>query len=390
MPLEDDLRIIANRLPEVRNHLETEEATKNALIMPFIRALGYDVFDPTEVIPEFTADVGNRSGEKVDYAIVHDGAPVILFECKAAGIPLNDQHLNQLTRYFTTTPARIGVLTNGISYRFYADLVRLNMMDTKPFLEIDMENLDDAALSELGKFSKGIFDVASTLAAASEMKYIKEIKQILSQQLRAPDEEFVSFITGRIYSGRRTQPVIERFTQITKVAFNQLINDRVQNRLRSAISLGESPVEEPPAAETGTKIQPPLAAPQFSPVSDWKRFSDFEATLGAAPPSAIRFPTGKEESIRNWRHLVEITLSWLWENQILKLSDLPIASSKKRYLASATPIHPTGRPYKPACQVPGTPLYIDGNINSKVSVSNAKKALQRCGQDPALVLLKVE
>ena len=147
MALEDAVRDIADRIPDVLERLVTEEATKNALVMPFIAALGYDVFNPTEVVPEFTADVGNKSGEKVDYAILLDGQPIILLECKLASTTLDNAHLNQLIRYFSTTPARIGVLTNGIVYRFYADLDRPNMMDTKSFLEFDLTNVDGATLT---------------------------------------------------------------------------------------------------------------------------------------------------------------------------------------------------------------------------------------------------
>jgi len=69
--------------------------------MPFINVLGYDVFDPTEVVPEFTADIGTKKGEKVDYAIMKDGKPIILFECKWSGADLNKEHASQLHRYFS-------------------------------------------------------------------------------------------------------------------------------------------------------------------------------------------------------------------------------------------------------------------------------------------------
>ena len=82
MSLENSLSDLAERASEQVAHLETEEATKHALVMPFIQALGYNVFDPLEIVPESTADVGTRRGEKVDYALMHDGKPMILFECK--------------------------------------------------------------------------------------------------------------------------------------------------------------------------------------------------------------------------------------------------------------------------------------------------------------------
>src|SRR5689334_11303987 len=91
--------------------IQTEEATKNAMIMPLIAALGYNVFNPREVTPELHADVGVKKGEKVDYAIIVGGKPAILFECKWHGADLSKEHASQLYRYFSVTDARFGVLT---------------------------------------------------------------------------------------------------------------------------------------------------------------------------------------------------------------------------------------------------------------------------------------
>lgn len=73
---------LKERAVNLRDSLETEEATKNALIMPFLNTLGYDVFNPLEVVPEFVADSRLKKDEKVDYAIMKDGKPIILIECK--------------------------------------------------------------------------------------------------------------------------------------------------------------------------------------------------------------------------------------------------------------------------------------------------------------------
>ena len=246
MALEDSIRAIAERLPNQLPLLETEEATKTALVMPFIAALGYNVFDPSEVVPEFTADVGVKRGEKVDYALVTNGEPIILIECKSAGVNLDEQHATQLFRYFNTTPARIGVLTNGVVYRFHADLEQTNTMDLKPFFEIDLSQLDDSAFPELQRFAKGSFDLNSTLEAATGLKYTREVKQFLAQQLRLPDPGFVRFLAGEIYAGRRTQQALDRFTAITKSAFNEFISDRVYDRLRSAMGQGDRIADNEP------------------------------------------------------------------------------------------------------------------------------------------------
>ena len=109
----DAIRSIAAKIEKSRSLVQTEEATKNAFVMPFIAALGYDVFDPTEVTPEMVADVGVKKGEKIDYAVMRDGKPIMLFECKHHGANLDTEHASQLYRYFSVTEGRVAVLTNG-------------------------------------------------------------------------------------------------------------------------------------------------------------------------------------------------------------------------------------------------------------------------------------
>ncbi|AET65302.1 hypothetical protein Mhar_1946 [Methanothrix harundinacea 6Ac] len=231
----DKIRELAARIPNKVEHIQTEEATKNALVLPFITALGYNVFDPTEVVPEFTADVGTKKGEKVDYAILMNGKPIILFECKWCGSDLEKEHASQLYRYFSVTDGRFGVLTNGIIYRFYSDLEKQNKMDDKPFFEFNMLDIDESLVEELKKFTKSSFNLDSILTTASELKYTKEIKKIIEEQTKDPSDEFVKFFASQVYSGRMTQPVREQFYQITKKALKQFINDKINERLKYAL-----------------------------------------------------------------------------------------------------------------------------------------------------------
>lgn len=203
----DQIRQIAGRIPKQLEHIKTEEGTKNALIMPFINALGYNVFDPTEVVPEFTADVGLKKGEKVDYAIVKDGKPIMLFECKAAGANLDTEHFSQLLRYFHTTAARVGILTNGIVYRFFTDLDEPNKMDMKPFLELNMLDIKEAAVEEVKRFSKSAFNPDELANAATELRYTKEIKLVLTEQFADPSEELVRLLLGRVHTGTKTKRI---------------------------------------------------------------------------------------------------------------------------------------------------------------------------------------
>lgn len=237
----DKIRELALQIPKQKEHVRTEEGTKNAMIMPFITALGYNVFDPAEVTPEYIADVGIKKGEKVDYVILRDGKPIILLECKCCVADLDHEHASQLYRYFSVTEARFGILTNGIVYRFYSDLEAPNKMDSKPFFEFDMLNPDENLIDELKKFTKSAFDVDGILTSASELKYTREIRRILVAMLKEPSGDFIKFFGSQIYQGRMTQNVLDQFGEFTRKAFAQFINDQINERLKSALAASTAP-----------------------------------------------------------------------------------------------------------------------------------------------------
>ncbi|MBB5395061.1 type I restriction endonuclease [Mucilaginibacter sp. AK015] len=235
MDFKDQILQLAARVEKLLPQLKTEEATKNALIMPFIQVLGYDVFNPFEVNPEFIADIGIKKGEKVDYAIMKDGEPTILIECKHHLEKL-DPHNSQLFRYFHTTKAKFGLLTNGLNYRFYTDLDEQNKMDTTPFFEFNITEIKEAEIAELKKFHKSYFDVESITNTASELKYLNELKTFLNKELITPSDAFISFFTRQVYAGVLTAKVKEQFGPIIKRSFNLLISDAINERLKSALN----------------------------------------------------------------------------------------------------------------------------------------------------------
>jgi hypothetical protein len=235
MDLKDQIKILAERVVKLKENIATEEATKNAFIMPFLQALGYDVFNPTEVVPEFVADIGIKKGEKIDYAIFKDDAPIILVECKHCAQNL-DLHDGQLLRYFHVSKARFGILTNGIHYRFYSDLVETNKMDEKPFLEINITEIKDIQIEELKKFHKSYFDVDSIVNTASELKYSKELKNLLHQELTNPSPDFVKLFAKQVYPSSVTAKVLEQFTNLTKKAAQNLLSDLITDRLNTALN----------------------------------------------------------------------------------------------------------------------------------------------------------
>lgn len=235
MDLTERLREFSAKAAARAPLLQTEEASKTALVMPFLREiLGYDPNDPAEVVPEYTADFGVKQGEKVDFAIMRDGRPVILIECKKFGEPLSS-HTSQLFRYFGVTNAQFGILTDGAVYRFFTDLDKPNMLDERPFLEVNILEPDTVLVEELQKFVKGEFNAERIRETAGDLKYTTEIKRLLAEEWSNPSEEFVRYFATRVYKGNKTKARMEQFAQTTKRAFQEFIRDTVRHRLATAL-----------------------------------------------------------------------------------------------------------------------------------------------------------
>ncbi len=252
----DRIRDLAALAPKQLEYCLTEEATKTALVMPFINALGYNVFDPREVVPEFIADIGIKKGEKIDYAIVMNGGPIMLFECKWSGADLNLVHASQLYRYFAAVQhVRFGILTNGMIYRFFTDLDAPNRMDEKPFFEFNLLSFQDRHVEQLKKFTKPVFHLEDILTTASDLKYTAAIGRLIAQEFEQPSDSFVRFFATQVYSGRMTQPVRDQFTDITKRALQRYLNDRINELLTSAMKGPASTEKAGPEQEAEAVVE---------------------------------------------------------------------------------------------------------------------------------------
>lgn len=248
MDFKDQIKQISERVVKLKEQIQTEEATKNAFIMPFLQALGYDVFNPLEVVPEFVADLGLKKGEKIDYAIFKDGTPTLLVECKHWAQNLN-VHDGQLLRYFHVSKAKFGLLTNGVVYRFYSDLVEPNKMDEKPFLEFNITEIKDNQIEELKKFHKAVFDADSIVNTASELKYTNELKHLLHLELTNPSPEFVKHFAKQVYPSNVSAKVLEQFTNLTKKSVQQYISDLITERLKTALNKEDQVAKEQEAIQ---------------------------------------------------------------------------------------------------------------------------------------------
>lgn len=253
MEFSNKLKEFSQRIEKMKDGIQTEEATKTSLVMPFFNLLGYDVFNPMEFCPEYTADVGIKKGEKVDYAILDQGEPLILIECKSCTDSLG-KHSSQLFRYFGTSKARFGILTNGIVYKFFTDLEESNKMDLSPFLEVNLLSLKDTQINEIKKFCKENFDSDKVFSTASELKYSGLIKDYLSKQLDNPSEDFVKHILYYVYEGQRTQKVVEKYQPLVKKAFTSFINEIVNQKITSALTPEEAE-DEPDIKEEASQSE---------------------------------------------------------------------------------------------------------------------------------------
>ena len=261
-----DIITLADKIDDLRPHLGTEEATKNALVMPFIQALGYNVFDPLEVVPEFIADHGVKKGEKVDYAIKIGGQITILVECKSINTKLTSANKSQLYRYFSVTHARIAILTNGQVYHLFSDLDKKNVMDENPFYVFDLNDLREENLTELEKLSKDSFDLDVMLSSANVLKYRRQIKEVISKEFDDPGDDFVRLVFNQIEPrGRFTADNRSLFRDLTQTAVAELIRERVNTKLRTALaSQGDTHVR----FDTTSSEPPPIDSPAGQLVDD--------------------------------------------------------------------------------------------------------------------------
>ena len=279
MSLMDELNRISDGISQKIKSSTNEARTRSYLVDPFIGALGYNIFDPSEVVPEYTADFGTKRGEKVDYAIMREGKPIILIEAKSAKTSLSIWQASQLFRYYATTEARFGILTNGVKYQFYTDLEERNKMDRQPFLIIDMLNLDERLVNELEGFTKANFDAKRILSSAKELKLTPEIRRRLAEEYQQPSRELVRLLANGLYSGSFKQSVFEEFAPIVRKAFHEFVDDKIASRPPDVVQSESSSAEIEPQIAVEESPQPVSEDGVEIPVFAEYEGHRFEATL---------------------------------------------------------------------------------------------------------------
>ena len=246
--LKTKLEQLYNRVESLKNQINTEEATKNAFIMPFLQILGYDVFNPTEVVPEYVADIGTKKGEKVDYVIKKDEQVILIVECKHWKEDV-DAYNSQLHRYYHVTDTRFAIITNGIIYNFFTDLEKPNVMDNNPFLTVNLANLKDSTIKELVKFTKATFSIDNILESAEALKYVRAFRNEFEKEIQEPSDDFIKLLARRFFDRQITSNRLENFNSYLKRAITSYFNDTINARLKSALNINEN--KEQHKDETG-------------------------------------------------------------------------------------------------------------------------------------------
>lgn len=384
-----DLQDLAQQATEHRDlFANNEQSVKTSLVLPFIGGLGYDYLSPTEVIAEYTADVGIKRGEKVDYAVMRDGEPIILFECKALSNALGVSEISQLFRYFQSTNAAIGVLTNGVIYKFFSDLIDAGRMDDTPFLEVDIRCATEADILELGRFSKDIFDADGIKSAVINAKRVSVLKEYLGSVYERPDDEFARLLLRKLISGRVSKGRVEEHRGLVKQAFHEFVRensvsansaatlqDASDGELDSTLDQTQASLAQPPAPIAAPVQKPPLIVP--NPGGEWQPLSDVQPQAGGRP-AEIMFPDNISTAIRYWSDAVVEIVRWLTDNGHLNASHCPVQVGSS-YIIAAQPIHANGNAFNYHREV--NALYINTRYSAKASARNARLIIERAGLD---------
>lgn len=238
----EKLKELAEHVRSKKAEATNEESTKTAFIIPFFEILGYAVKDPSEFKPEYDASVGNKKDKRVDYSIRRNGETILIIEAKHHKENL-DNHVAQLFYYYAATPAKFALLTNGIEYRFYADLDKKHVMDLKPFFVFDILDFDEQDASVLKNFRKNSFDIFKLGNIAEEMKYANQTKRIIKAIVDMPDDDFIRYVLSSIHKGKKTQQLVDKLRPIVKKSIDLVIDEKVNNRVEKAIEIMKKPPE---------------------------------------------------------------------------------------------------------------------------------------------------
>lgn len=282
MNLKETLEMLNTVVLENTELIKNEESTKQFLILPFIKGLGYDTYSPKEVTPEFTADF-HKKNEKVDYAISLNGQPRIFVEAKSMHSKII-KNAPQLSRYFSTFPSvKLGILTNGIEYRFFTDLNNANIMDNKPFFIFDITNYTEEDFEHLTKFSKNLYDEETIKSLAESLIYFQSFKSVIKEIFESPSDDFIKFVIKERFKFKVTQQFINTSRPIIQKSIQEAIAEVISEKFN--IDVTKPIPEELPKPEVPIPTEEKKIYYTKKEIDSLNIFENFEGVTIVLPQS---------------------------------------------------------------------------------------------------------
>jgi hypothetical protein len=246
--------------------VESEASTNASLVQPFLTTLGYDVGNPDEVFPEHHADFSEKYQNRVDYAILHQGVPVIALESKRVGGAMRDDR-GQLRSYFNACPTvKLGILTDGLKYEFYADSDKPNMMDEAAFLRFDLTYIakdnavDDNTLGGIAAIRSGLFNPEDVGAEAKRKLLFDSIVEAVKKFKSEPSDDFVRFMLSRPTLGSKFSKITQKIVDANRDIVQSAMEAFVAQEALARFGYAPKDVVKAPPQETATAQPVPAAS----------------------------------------------------------------------------------------------------------------------------------
>ena len=375
--IEPRLRELAERARGFSRNL-SEKDTERTLVEPFIDALGYDTRDPGEVKTQFEITIGSMT-VKCDYVIIQHGEPAILIECKKVSARLDDS--GQLSSYFSQIPgALLGIYTNGVEYRFYAEEKhgRVKRMDKEPFLDFDLSNFDPASASLISRFSKdNMEDVSGFIQWVNGLRYERTVERRLRHELtEEPSDKMVFLMMNWAGIEEPTQEQTDHFRTVVTTVGRRLVHNRV------AVTSASASARVVPSRRAPVRSSSPVPSGEWMPLD-----SEFPTT-GNPPPSRIRLPDG-ERDISSWSAIPKEVALWLHDKSMLNRGNCEFKVARTRYLLSSSGRHPSGKDFHRPVPIENTGIQMEGSFNPDKLVRHTCQLLQEFDQSPSTVFLRL-
>ncbi len=271
------LQQLAERVNDVKEACTDEAKTRSYLVEPLLEALGYDCRDPRDVVYEFTADVAGKKGEKVDYALMRDGEPVVLVEAKTLGNRLGGNEREQLQRYFPFTPARLSVLTDGVQWHWYKGMSgreQSHQMESSPFLTYNAYEPSESAAEWLAQVTKDGFNPGELLRIFRRNQFSNRIRVWINETLAFPSPGRAQRLNNWVNLGASSHelPLVE---DAARLAWGQFLSDQ---QMEVASDVGKSDPWENGSREPPTGSDPIVSGMDSSRTPDWTT-PDFSGNL---------------------------------------------------------------------------------------------------------------